>query len=62
MYCPDGLHTTSLSQGCVLGTAPTMGTVGREGQEGGENLLIAQSQLMGQLEVTSSPLSPPMCV
>ena len=31
VYCPAGLHTTFLSQGCVLGTAPTVGMVGREG-------------------------------
>lgn len=29
MYCPGGLNTTSLSQGCVLEMAPAIGTGGR---------------------------------
>ena len=29
ILCPDVLNNTSLSQGCVLETAPTVGTVGR---------------------------------
>ena len=28
IYCPDGLNTM-LFQGCVLGTAPTVGMVGK---------------------------------
>lgn len=28
VHCPNGLNTTLLSQGCVLGTAPIVGAVG----------------------------------
>lgn len=31
IHRPDGLNNTLLSQGCVLGTAPTVGVVGRVG-------------------------------
>ena len=44
MYRPDGLNTTSLSQGCVLEMAPAMGTGGRMHEyvprTGGEEPLI----------------------
>ena len=29
VFSPDGLDSTLLSQGCILETAPTVGTVGR---------------------------------
>ena len=55
--CPDGYSNTLLSPSCVLGTAPTVGTVGgryipRIG--GGNELLIAQVQLERQPVAVSS--------
>ena len=62
ILCPAGLSNTSLSRGCVLGTAPTVGTVSRKylprvGR--GEEPLIALNQLTGQPAVTSFSRSSP---
>ena len=61
-YTVQRVSATPDSQGCVLGTAPAVGMVGRmytQGRGGGEEPLPAPVQLVGQLEVTSSP-SPPL--
>ena len=62
LHSPDGLNTTSLSQGCVLGqlltwVTQTEGTF--QGQNRIEQPLIIQVQILGQWAVISSKrLSP----
>lgn len=60
VYCPDSLNTL-VSQGCILKTA--VGMVGRmycKDKGEGEEPLIAQTQLLGHLVVTSSQRPPPI--
>ena len=63
VYHPDGLSNALLPQGCVLGTAPTVGRVGRVYiPRDDEEPLIAWIQRVGQLAVMSSQDLLQQCV
>lgn len=61
--CPGTLRNTSLSQGCILGNNPHCGNGGQsicsKGRVGSEESPTAWFQLLGQVEVLSSPQPPP---
>ena len=57
VFYPDDLNNISLSQGCVLGAALTMGMVQdvhSKDRGGNEEPLVARVQLTGQPAVVSS--------
>lgn len=58
VYRPDGLENTLLSLSYALGTAPTVGIVGRtvcsKERRGGEEPSIAHVQVKGQLAAIAS--------
>ena len=61
--CPDGLNNISLSQGCVLEASSYCGNGGKKihskDRGGSEKPPVAWVQLVGQLALMSSQLSPP---
>lgn len=65
VFSPAGLNNTLLSQGCLLRTVASVGTVGRcpfqrQGREWGAFSCL--SQATGHLAFTSSPKPPPTLI
>lgn len=58
MYRPDSLDDIALSRGCILATREWAQHT-FQGRGRGKEAPIAQVQLMGEPEVTSSPCPPP---